>query len=442
MTFPIAGSFLLLSIRARLLTSFSVLAISTLIVGFIAWYWVTKSDALLDDLHRAALLQVSESRDLTVQSTKLTTSAPFLLNLKTAYLLESEASELLASIESAIRSWQDDETRLEQHGRHAREITDILHALHGSVVALVEGARQLAISEDWMRSLTQQFNQIEILLAATIENPSNPRQRDGIRRAQLALGHLIMAAHADSFLSIGEYRRRFYRFSEFPDLQQLPVSMTKTPAQLAALADGEQGLFLTQYRILQLKLESQRALTRVRSEAARLNASISEFISNAEFDISRRRLETSGQLANARILIAISALASIILALLSAHYVSRYVTANINSIADAMTKLAAGDHNPALPKPNRTGDEIGKLFDAFRVFRANAIRLRRSNSQLRRKTALFQSIFNNINDGIAITDSNGRLIEFNQRLEIHFRFLIRPLKSNGAAHLRIFLRVA
>ena len=197
---------------------------------------------------------------------------------------------------------------------------------------------------------------------------------------------------------------------------QLAAAPADVLGELVTLADGDTGLFQPQYGAVQNRITSHQALSAISAGAAELAAQVSDFIGAAEVEISRRREQTSNYLAYARILVAVSGLASIALVLLSAIYVSRYVTGNINSIATAMTKLAAGDHSHDLPRRTKQDDEIGKLLEVFRVFRANAIRLERSNRQLRRKTALFELIFNNIHDGIAITDADGQLVEHNGRL--------------------------
>jgi HAMP domain-containing protein len=81
-------------------------------------------------------------------------------------------------------------------------------------------------------------------------------------------------------------------------------------------------------------------------------------------------------------------LASAALALAAALYVSGHVTANLRAISEAMMRLAAGDRQTRLPRGEGQGDEIGKLFHAFRAFRANALRLDRSHRQMAQRTAL------------------------------------------------------
>ncbi len=409
------------SIRFRLLASFAVLAVSTLVVGIVAWYWLVRSNAILEDLHHTTLLEVSRSHDLAEQASNLTTSAPFLLNLKSPYLVESEGGTLLGSIDSAIALWQTSAAGAQNDSAEARQIVATLTGMRGSVVALIEATQRLARSGDDIRGLTRQLTGIERGLAGMSE-AADPAGRDAVRRAQLAANLLIMASGADSLIGVGEYRRRFYAAVNAIDAARLAAAPADALGRLVGLADGDNGLFQTQYEAVQNRIASHQALSAISTGAAELAAQVSDFIGAAEVEISRRREQTSNYLAYARILVAVSGLASIALALISAIYVSRYVTGNINSIATAITKLAAGDHTHDLPRRSKQDDEIGKLLEVFRVFRANAIRLERSNRQLRRKTALFEAIFNNIHDGIAITDADGRLVEHNGRLAALFRF--------------------
>lgn len=78
-----------------------------------------------------------------------------------------------------------------------------------------------------------------------------------------------------------------------------------------------------------------------------------------------------------------------------------------------MLRLAEGDRSIELRRKPAADDEIGKLHHSFRVFRANALRLDRWNRQLHQKNALFEKMFANISEGIAITSDTGHLTATN-----------------------------
>jgi signal transduction histidine kinase len=88
----------------------------------------------------------------------------------------------------------------------------------------------------------------------------------------------------------------------------------------------------------------------------------------------------------------------------------------LHAISDAMIRLAAGDRQTRLPRGEGKGDEIGKLFRAFRFFRANALRLDRSHRQMAQRTALYENMMSGMNDGVAILSEQGQIVAQNDRL--------------------------
>ncbi len=79
-------------------------------------------------------------------------------------------------------------------------------------------------------------------------------------------------------------------------------------------------------------------------------------------------------------------------------------------------RLAAGDRTSSLPRGFGKGDEIGKLLRAFRVFRANAIRLDRAHRQRVRQTALLETMVRGMSDGVAVLAPGGGITAANDRL--------------------------
>lgn len=86
-----------------------------------------------------------------------------------------------------------------------------------------------------------------------------------------------------------------------------------------------------------------------------------------------------------------------------------------------MVGLAEGDRTRVLPRQLGGNDEIGDLFRSYRVFRANALRLDRSNRQFDRRNALFEKVFTNITDGVVITDAAGQITASNPAFQRIFR---------------------
>lgn len=108
--------------------------------------------------------------------------------------------------------------------------------------------------------------------------------------------------------------------------------------------------------------------------------------------------------------------ASLVVAVTSSIYVSRHVARNLERIAGAMRRLAAGNLRVDLPDSSTSRDEIGQLFTAFGVFRDNARKLDRRTAQIRHQNALFSRVFQNIKDGVAVEAADGRIIAQNENL--------------------------
>ncbi|VAW17418.1 hypothetical protein MNBD_ALPHA12-920, partial [hydrothermal vent metagenome] len=410
------------TIAMRLLLALAALAATTLFVGMIAWYWLDRTNIKLEQLHQQTLAEVARSLELAKRSSNLATSAPFLFNQKSSYLVKTEGNRLLQLFDQAQGMWG----KVNAQKLGATELYQIeqkisanLDTMKLAISQLVKLADDLSQTRDETRAIIAQLVQIERLASANM-NISHAQEADmtGWRWLQSTSNLLAVAAKAESYLSLGEYRRRFVLLLEKERAAGGAIATKSQFLQLERIANGNQGLFATRRKFLADNLKAHNALFRIRAGANGLNDLIGELVNAAQIQIGERRKETQNYIAYAQISIFLVVMASVSLALISALYVSGYVTKNINLIASAMSRLASGDHSSQLPRKTlrrkaRQDDEIGELLDAFRIFRANALRLARSNRQLHQKTALFASIFDNINVGIAITCPDGKLVEWN-----------------------------
>jgi len=229
---------------------------------------------------------------------------------------------------------------------------------------------------------------------------------------------LIGAAYVDSLPGLGEYNRQFSRHARsFLASSAANGPLRKYIDELRALATGPQSLFAVRRKELDQNIFAQGALFHIRHQSRLISEMATRQAKASEALLSKRRRETATAIGIAKITILTVGLGSALLALFSALYVSGYVTGNIRAISAAMERLARGDRSIALPRPRGGMDEIDKLLHSFRVFRANALRLDRSNRQLKRRNLLIERIFNNITDGVAILDETGRVTAANPCLK-------------------------
>ena len=404
------------SIKTRLLIAVGLLALAALVIGATSWHWLSRSNEILKELHGTTIQQVNRSHELTKQSSIFTASAPFLLNLKSPYLVESEGSKLLDSIDSAIASWQNESPILAGGIAQQESILKQLLKMRQQILSLMSEVRQISEYEDRSRIFTQQLAAIEKELQLKLDQAPISEQRDAVRQAQHASHLLITATHETSFLSLGEYRRRF--LSNYSQYQSRKKSefIDSLFSDMRSIALGDEAMFGTRNKILQHNVSARRALNDISGSANTLNVLLLDLIKQSETEIAHQREKTSQNIENALFIVAIFGMGSVVMALLCGFYISGYVVKNLNSITTAMTALASGELDYEEPNNTYRMDELGNLREAFKVFRSNALKLSRLNEQLAHKSALFESTFNNINDGIAITSPKGRVLACNPKL--------------------------
>ena len=414
-------------IRARLWLALALLALSTLFVGGIGWYALDRADTRLQALHSRTLEEVARSLRLSKQSSDLATSAPYLLNLQSSYLIKKEGQALVDALAPVLEEWPTHESRqLPEVYAFDGEIALAVRRMQVAISDLVAAAQNLSVEREKTRTLNTILFALENRFFQQMANETT----SGInQRLWLALqtetNELVGAGHAASLVGVGERRRRFQQLRRDFSFLETSKPHLEWAQRLDALAYGENGLFVVRRHELTHQVDTQNALFRIRHNASLISSLAAQFATNAEDFLSNERTATATSISFAKVLILGALLASIAIALIAALYVSGYVTRNIHAISDAMQRLAAGDRGTKLRLKVRDDDEIGKLHAAFRIFRANALRLDRSHRQLRQQNALFEKIFANISDGVAITDAQGQLTATNP----HFSGVLRPQES-------------
>ncbi len=411
-------------IRARLWLALALLALSTLFVGGIGWYALDRADTRLQVLHTRTLEEVARSLRLSKQSSDLATSAPYLLNLQSSYLIQKEGQALIDALGPVFEEWPTRESQqVPEIYTFDGEISLAVRRMKIAISDLVAAAQNLSVERDKARDLNMHLFRLEnrFFQQMASENNSATDQRLWLA-LQTETNELVGAGHADSLVGVGERRRRFQKLRrDFSFLQDSPTHF-EWAQRLDTLAYGENGLFVVRRRELTRQLDSQNALFRIQYNASLISNLAAQFAANAEKYLSSEHSATATSISFAKVLILVALLASIGIALIAALYVSAYVTHNIRAISDAMQRLAAGDRGTKLRLKLRNDDEIGKLHAAFLIFRANALRLDRSHRQLHQQNALFEKIFANISDGVVITDAQGQLTAINP----HFTDVLRP----------------
>ncbi len=424
-------------IRARLWLALGLLALSTLFVGGIGWYALDRADTRLQALHSRTLEEVARSLRLSKQSSDLATTAPYLLNLQSSYLIQNQGANMLKALAPVLEEWPTRESiQLTEVYAFDGEIALAVREMQEAITDLVEAAKIQSVERDKTRALNAALFALENRFFRQLANEGNSSFDQRMWLAlQTETNELVGAGHAGSLVGVGERQRRFQQMRRDFSFLQTSRPHAQWADQLDTLAYGEDGLFEVRRRELSRQLASQNALFRIRHNASLISDLAAQFAANAEAFLSSERSATATSIKVAKVLILVALLTAIAIALIAALFVSGYVTRNIHAISDAMQRLAAGDRGTKLRLNVREDDEIGKLHAAFRIFRANALRLDRSHRQLHQQNTLFEKIFANISDGVAITDAQGQLTATNPHVADVLRPVSPPEEPDIAAYL-------
>lgn len=398
--------------RGRLWAALGLLSIAVLSASAVTWFALQRVDARLQALHQETLSQVAQALDLSKRSADLATSAPYLLNQRSNFLINQEGAKLIAVLDSVRTDWSQTQFGTTQAGN--TPVPDILDSMSEGVADLVSASSRLDALQAELRAQTARLGALRNAATAEITSEDVDDEHRLIWWSLQSMNaDALNAAYAGNLIGVGEERRHYLKLRQALSATELSSDQGMFRATLETVVWGPTGVFELRRHELSANLDAQNALFRIRHDANRINALASAYADQAEAFLADERTASSSTIKVTRISVAAISFVSLILALAAAIYVSRYVTFNISRVSGAMVRLANGDRTSVLPRKLGGKDEIGDLFRSFRGFRANALRLDRSNRQLDQRNALFEKVFTNISDGIAITDPSGRVTAHN-----------------------------
>lgn len=399
------------SIRVRLWTAIALLSLAVVGVSLMTWIGLQRVDARMQELHRQSLTRVAQAIDLSKRSSDLATTAPYLLNQRSNFLIDQEGQKLVGVLDRVRKEWPD--TSLSNNDENL-SIGPITTQMESGIKDLVDASKRLDMVQSSVRQVIARLGNLREQVVGEIENSEiDAETRLAWWSLQSMTANALNAAYAKNLIGVGEEQRQYQRQRRQMASPALSDQQRAFLKQLEGIISGETGIFELRRQELAVNLEAQNALFRIRRDANLVNELAVGYASRAEAFLAQQRSDSSSTIQFIKLTLAVVSLVSLALALSAALFVSRYVAYNIGRVSDAMVRLANGDRNFSLPRKSGFDDEIGDLFRSFRSFRANALRLDRSHKQLNQRNALFEKVFANIAYGIAITDSSGRVTASN-----------------------------
>ncbi|MCM5560072.1 ATP-binding protein [Pleomorphomonas sp. JP5] len=394
-----------LSVRTRLQSALAVLALLTCFAGAVAWITLESGQSRLKTLNTGTLTEVDDALRLSSDAADLATRMPFLLALDSPFRVHQEGEHIIALI-----------ANIENRSDLQPGIAADLKKMRRAVFDLLAATQSRSALLDRILRLNAEVAHEERRLALRSATVGQSLYEGGEwLTLQRIASTLLGAGRAENLIGLGEFQREFHGLTQ----RLSPVatgSGREARHRLVAFAQGDNGLFELRRRELAHRIAAANALVRIRIGAEIVSSYAATVTATAQREIASELTSTTTMISVAKSTILIVMLISTAIALFTAQFVARYVTANLSAIADGMMRLAAGDRASSLPRSYGKGDEIGKLLRAFRVFRANAIRLDRAHRQRIRQTALWETMVLGMSDGVAVLAPGGGITATNDRL--------------------------
>jgi signal transduction histidine kinase len=383
-----------------------MLSVAVLAVSGLTWLALQRVDDRLQELHRQSLTRVARAIDLSKRSSDLATSAPYLLTERSNFLIQLEGTKLISVLERVREDWPA--ANASEDNSSGQSVAAITQRIESSIRDLVAVSQSL---EGLKADLRRKVAALSTLREISTRKIQTADASDAMRLVWWTLKSMtsdaLNAAYANNLIGVGEEQRHFQNQRNAVNPYILTKDQDTFFVELDKIVSGPEGIFELRRSELALQLQASTALYRIRRDANHINEEASAYAARAETVLTRERSASSTMIRVTRISVAAISLASLTLALFAAVYVSRYVASNVARVSDAMVRLANGDRSSTLPRRMGGDDEIGDLFRSYRFFRANALRLDRTNRLLDQRNALFETVFAHISDGIAITDEAG-----------------------------------
>ena len=164
------------SVRGRLWAALGLLSVAVLSVSAVSWIALQRVDAGLQDLHRETLSQVAQALDLSKRSSDLATSAPYLLNQRSNFLIEQEGAKLVDVLDRVRTDWP--QAQFSDNANDGPSVSPILDSMTAAVTDLVAASSTLDAVQARIRNRTANLGMLRTTASAAItSNNSDDRTR-------------------------------------------------------------------------------------------------------------------------------------------------------------------------------------------------------------------------------------------------------------------------
>ena len=385
------------SVRSRLLSSFWVLFLASVILAVVGLLGLRETDRALDNFRLRVFPEVSLSLELSQRTAAIAANAPYVAESTLPFQLQAEAQAIrlrVAEVETLAAG-------LPANSTLARDLHALLIKVRANVEELIEVTRRDLFLQEDAREFVYRLDGLRESLP-----PGSDRTR-----LQAILLEIALVNQIDSPLALEGLRVRIE--GEIQHLDHLSGTADGVRAFVRSAASGDSNVFAARSQHFALVERKSFLVIQARAQAERLGERVEAYVSDLRGDIDAEARAIDHAAYSGLVGIVLITLVCIAAAMLGMRSVNRSLR-SLAGITRVMSRLASGDVEQSTPETSRL-DELGDLARAFEVFRENAREIRRISTDLQEQSSLMETVFESINDGLSVFDRHGRLVTWNRQ---------------------------
>ncbi len=395
-------------IKGKLFLAFGAVAAITLIVGVVGWMSLAMVGSQFSGVTQRNVPHVVATLELTTNSSAAAAAAPGLFSAST----ESERQQRAQNLDRLRRAMADNLAAIERFDaeevRELRPLVDRtneqLAALDKVVVQRLKLAERHAALVDKLDTQTEAFGKIANPALAQAKNtvaaasmsiggdaaqltrlllrlvgtqvPAQQRLSDLINDINIASNILRTAVRAADEKAVNALASRFAEATDRVDesldvLQRINKVEGLRAAAEAVMAHGTgaDSAFALRHEELAALTAGNATLAETRATVDKLNSAVERVVEDV-----RQRTATASEDSNKAIntgialMLVLAAVSLVAAAGIGWFYVGGRIAGRLHGLSDAMTALSQGNLQATIDE-GRSGDEIGEMAQALRVFR-------------------------------------------------------------------------
>ncbi|WP_151705382.1 PAS-domain containing protein [Nitrincola alkalilacustris] len=391
--------------RTRLMLAFTILAGSSIMLALVGWTGLSDTDTALNEFEQQALPDILRSLALAERTANLAAVAPYVANTSSPSLLNELNLSLKERIDNVLAIARD----IPELDNAAPGLSALLSQLEITITELTGLTHEHLLLREDIRQLEYRLG---LLREKLYQHEQNTDAHVWLPSFLILLDQLSTALHLEDSRQITQLQQQFaLALNESDSLIHRYPQIAAFHHELQFLGTSDLNLF--EQRRQQLQLQQRRAflLTSTRAVSEQLSTEVKQFVDQVQQRITHQGQRMGVVVKSGKtgiLMIALLCFAAAVGGIL----VVRELTRSLGEVTSVMSRLAAGDRERQTPAVERL-DEIGELARAFEVFRENALAIDQMSQHLKEQSRLLETIFDNINDGLSVFDSQNRLVAWN-----------------------------